>query len=164
MEKFMVYFQQIALANFVGIVLLFLLPFVSVSCGGMAAGELSGKDLALGAKIEQAQSMSHRKQDTTIKSETAAGVALAAAMTGVVGSVLFKGAKHARLVLGLGVLGTGALLWLQHSLNTQAVSRGQGMLLLDWQSAYWLAVELFASVGALAMIWLRNNQTEDRQE
>lgn len=163
MEKFMAYFQKIALANFAGIVLLFLLPFVSVSCGGMAAGELSGKDLALGTKIEQAQSMTQRKQDTTVKSEPAAVVALAAALAGVVGSMLFKGAKHARLMLGLGVLGTGALLWLQHSLNTQAVSRGQGMLVLDWQSAYWLAVELFASVSALAMVWLRIQQTEGRQ-
>jgi hypothetical protein len=159
MEKFMAYFQEIALVNFVGIALLFLLPFVSVSCGGMAAGELSGKDLVLGAQIEHTQPATQRKQDSRVNSEPAAVVALAAAIAGVLGSVLLKGVRHARLVLGLAAFGTVALLWLQHSLNRQAIILGQGMLLLDWQSGYWLALELFVSVGVLAMIWLRTHRT-----
>ena len=157
MEKFVAYFRRITLVNFAGIVMLFLLPFVTVSCGGMSAGELSGKDLTFGTRIEHVQPMTQRKQTTMVKKEPSAVVALAAAVAGIVVSLLFKGVVHGRLVLLLSVLGTGAMLWLHQALNTQAINQGQGMILLDWRPAYWLTLGLFVSAGVMAMIWFKSS-------
>jgi len=157
MEKFMAYFRRITLVNFAGIVMLFLLPFVTVSCGGMSADELSGKDLTFGTRIEHVQPMTQRKQTTMVKKELSAVVALVVAIAGMVGSLLFKGRVHARWVLMLSVLGTSAMLWLQHALNTQALSQGQGMIVLDWRPAYWLALGLFVSAGVLALVWFKSS-------
>ena len=55
MQQVIQYLRAISAAQFAGIVLLFFLPFVEVSCGSMFTVEISGKQFATGGEISVPQ-------------------------------------------------------------------------------------------------------------
>ncbi|MGI6434905.1 MAG: zinc-ribbon domain-containing protein [Syntrophomonadaceae bacterium] len=121
-----------------GIILIcFLLPFMSVSCGGHEIGQVSGIELAFGTDLE----------GEDIDPYPPALFALAAAVIGLVISFWKKGKLLAALA-GLG--GFASLIALQLAINHEVTRpSNDGMIHVTWMNAYYLATILFIAVAVL---------------
>lgn len=147
-------FKLAMIGKYIAILILMALPFVNVSCSGIAAASLSGYDLAVGTTIEQpSQSMFGKSKPKKVPAEVKASVALAAALAGLVAAVAMRGGRQKIGVGAAGIVGTVALVSLMASLNSRIAAETRGVVTLQWTGWIWLTVILFAA-SAAAAIWL----------
>lgn len=133
------------------ILVLFLMPFVSLTCGGATFATFNGAQLVLGAKIEKKDPFSGRITREILKPEP---LALVAALGAAVGLALaFAASKKLRIVSGAASSLTAlALLLLKFRMEQQALQKGEGLLGVSWEFGFWLA--LLAALAASALAFL----------
>jgi hypothetical protein len=122
---------------FVASALCFFLPFVTVSCGGQRVTSFSGLQLATGTTVQQPQMFGTPRQQRVDPDPT---TALAAMCT--LGAVLFSLAG-VRIVPGvLGGFGAVLLLITKARLDNQVQSKGGGLLQIQYEFGFVMAVLL----------------------
>lgn len=160
MQQLIQYVRQISAAQFAGIVLLFFLPFVEVSCGSMFTVDISGQQFATGGKVDvpkmpnaptaapQATAAPSSPQNGNIDMKPSALIAWIAAAVGVVLSLMLG--RVFRIACGaLGGIGAVSLFWLKSQVDSDFSAPGmqqlQGMIQVNYKFAFWLCVILFVT-------------------
>lgn len=142
--------RSISGSLFAAIVLLFFMPFFSVSCGSSTVVEITGMQAATGhpppefrnpidGSIER---MDPQPGDPT--AQAALGVAVAGVVLSVVGGTLLCVLRAA-----LGGVGAGLLLYIKADFDRQILERGEGLVKLDYEVAFWASTFLFATAAAV---------------
>jgi hypothetical protein len=135
---------------FAGSTLCFFLPFVTVSCGGIKAFTLTGRQLATGTTITQPQAFGP-PQTQKIDADPIAAIAGLCGIAGIALSLI--GRKMAIGATASGGLGAFFLLILRSKLNDQLQKESQGMAQASFESGYTLAILLLIA-GAAWNIYL----------
>ena len=128
------------------IIVLFLMPFVEISCGGIVKVQFSGMDLATGKTIEIGE------EEETIDPEPLATIALGCALLGLLAS--FVKSKLARIFnAALGGGGAISLLQLKNKIDKgvgQCIKEGF-MCAADYKFAFWATLILFIAAAAVSI-------------
>lgn len=150
---------------YVGSALCFFFPFVTVSCGGMSAITLSGRQLALGTTIKQAQPFGS-PQAQAIHASPSATVALFCALAGIVLSLIGRRLAVASAASGAG--GAIGLIILQSRLHEQIEEHSGGVARVHLEAGFYLAMILLVTGAAWNLyVWIQDrgirnpNFTED---
>ncbi len=133
--------------SFAAVLVCFFFTFVNVSCQGTRVGSLSGTQLAFGTSIDSKDMWGSEKKQK-VDPEPLATIALVAGVCGL--ALSFAGARTRFLTMLTGVAGGGLLLFLKLKMDEDITKQGDGLLQLDYQPAFILAVVLFfvAAVAA----------------
>jgi len=130
------------------VLLLFLLPWMTVSCSGQKVFTFSGTDLAIGKTVQVPQAFAPPKKENT--REWKATVAFLAAVAGTLAGFLVKVERIQKIVLiSCGGIGGILLFLLRSKLNSDIFLQGGGMIIIDYHFAFWLSMLLFFGVGIL---------------
>ena len=128
------------------ILILFIMPFINVSCSGMADIPLSGLDLAIGETLELKDPFSGKIQEHKLPAEPLASVALLCAIVGLISGLLYS--NRTKLVPPIaGGVGAVILLLLQSQIAEDALKEGEGLLTAHYSFAYWAVLMLFLTVS-----------------
>ena len=130
---------------FVGSVLCFFLPFVTVSCGGVKAFTLTGQQLATGTTLTQPQAFGP-PQTQKIDADPFAAVAALCALTGIALSLIGRRIAAATAISG-GVGGV-SLLIMRSRLDAQLQTQGQGVATATYETGFTLAALLLVAGAA----------------
>jgi hypothetical protein len=130
---------------FVGSVLCFFLPFVTVSCGGVTAFTLTGQQLATGTTLTQPQPFGP-PQTQKVSPDPFAVVAGLCALAGIALSLIGRRLSSAAAVSG-GV-GAVSLLIMRSRLSDQLQSQSQGLAKATYETGFTLAVLLLIAGAA----------------
>jgi hypothetical protein len=131
-------------AIFVASILCFLLPFITVSCGGQKIGSFSGLQLATGTTVDQPQ-MFGPAQKENVDAEPMATIAGLCALVGLGVSFLTKMQLAPAIT---GAIGATSLFLMKTRLDEKIVKQGQGMLQVNYEVGYSLAVLLLIAGAA----------------
>lgn len=137
--------REITVSKFALIILLFLMPFVAVSCDGKPVMKLSGTELVSGKSIETKMPFTGKTEVEEIQPEPYAIAALAASSLGLL-LLLIKGRVSAISSVICGFGGFVSLLLLKFKMEADALKQGQGLFTADVQFAFWLSLLLFAAI------------------
>lgn len=137
------------------ILVFFLMPFATVSCGGAKLLTMNGVQMATGTTMTSPSPLGGRPQERKIAPEPLAMVAavialLALGLAFTKGQVGLLGAKVGATACAV------ALLALKFKVDSDAVHQGQGLLLLQWEFGFWLA--LLAAIGAAVVAFLTTKE------
>ena len=162
-QQLIQYLRGISAAQFAGIVILFFMPFVEVSCGNVFTVEISGKQFATGGEIEipalQAAPATTtvtpaptpgQTQNKNVDQKMSALIAWIAAAAGVVVS-LMAGRNFRIGAAALAGIGTVCMFWLKSDIDKDfsvQLTQAQGILRLDYRFAFWACVILFITAAA----------------
>lgn len=170
-------------ALFLGVLICFLLPFASLSCGGQKLATFSGIQLVLGvdasdvmsdqmAELGQALGEAPAQEEETSR-EPLAIVALLAALAGLVLTLRGPAGLKMKAAAAAGLVGVVALIGLSMSLSSQvrdqAAAEGmegmegmmEGMAMFDvsMEPGYWLALALFAAAAVINGMAVREGKS-----
>jgi len=130
---------------FAASIMAFLLPFITVSCGGQKLASFSGVQLAAGTTIEQ-QQMFGPPQKQKVDPEPAAAIAALCAIAGLLLSL--PGIKTAIASCVSGAFGAISLLVMKSRVDDAIVKKGQGLLQVNYEIGFGLTLLLL--IGAAA--------------
>ena len=138
--------QGISAALFILVLLAFLAPWVSLSCGGTTI-EVTGRELIVG-KIDSDPALGIDSSTAEAEPEP---LAIAALLTAVVGGFLtgLTGQAGRLARAGAGLLGAGLLIALRIDIAREieeALQGQSGIAVVGWEFGWWLAVACFALV------------------
>ena len=136
---------KVSPAIFIASILCFLLPFVTVSCGGQKVASFSGIQLATGTAVEQPQ-MFGPPQKQKVDPDPSAVVAALAAIAGL--GLSFLGARTALGPAVSGGIGAISLLFMKSRLDDQIVKQGHGMLQVNYETGFSLTLLLLLAGAA----------------
>ncbi len=141
---------------FVGSALCFFLPFVTVSCGGVKAFTLSGRQLAMGTTIEQPRPFGGT-QKQPIAADPFAAMAGICAVAGV--ALTLAGRKLSGASAASGGLGAILLLIMRSHLSDQLQKQAMGMAKADFEGGFTITLLLLiAAAGWNAYLFLQNRK------
>lgn len=147
-------------AKFGLILILFLMPFINVSCGGMINIPLSGMDLASGTTIETKDPFSGKKDNHKVNAEPFAAVALGAAVLGLLAG--FANGKPARIVNAIsGGAGVIFLLLLKNKMARDLMREGGWMLSITYEAGFWMVMVLFMLAAGLSIYSISESKMEE---
>lgn len=133
--------------------LLFLLPWITVSCSGQRVFTFSGTDLAIGKNIEVPQAFSPPEKENT--REWKATIAFLVGIAGTLAGFLIKAERVKKIALTVcGISGSVFLLLLKSKLDGEIIKQGAGMVTLDYRFGFWMSILLFFAVGILNILSL----------
>jgi hypothetical protein len=118
--------------------LCFLLPFVSVSCNGRELRSFTGLQMATGTTVQE-QPMFGPPRERNIDPEPLAIVALGCAIAGAVAAMLTRDVRPAVPAVAHGGVAL-SLLALQSKVAGEVGTLGRGMLAVEFEAGYWMAV------------------------
>lgn len=130
---------------FLASILAFVLPFVTVSCGGQKVASLSGVQLATGTTVQQPQVFGP-PQKQRVEPDPAAALAALCAILGLVLS--FLSIKNAIAPAIAGAMGALSLLFMKVRLDDQVVKQGHGMLQVSYEGGFVLTLMLLIAGAA----------------
>ena len=137
-------------AKFGLIIVLFLMPFINVSCSGIVNIPLSGMDLATGKTLAFKEPFSNKVQRQHIEPQPYASLALTFALLGLAaGLVRARPARLANALFGGG--GAGALLMLKQRIDTEVMQQGRGLITVEYQAGFWIVLLLFLAALAVGI-------------
>lgn len=175
MQQVIQYIRAISAAQFAGIVLLFFLPFVEVSCGTMFTVDISGQQFATGGQIDVPQMNNQNSgipgltvtpsttPTTSTTPSTTPGMqnkgidpkisAMAAWILAAVGVVLslMMGRTFRIATAAVGGIGAVLMFWLKSEIDKDLavqVPQVQGFLQVNYKFAFWACVILFLTAAA----------------
>lgn len=137
--------RTLSITQFAAILILFLMPFVNVSCSGMPAAKLTGINLVTGTKIEMQQAFSSQSEIHRIKMEPFAALAISLAGIGLLLNLLTKRKNIKKLNAGIALIGAVSLIALHFKLISDAERKGEGLINLEFTAFFWIALLLFIS-------------------
>ena len=138
--------SRLSAAFFFGTLLCFLLPFVTVSCGGQRVATFTGVQLATGTTVEQPQMFGPPKTQRVSPDPFAAAAGLLALGATVISAVGIKRAVVVPALCGAG--GAASLLLMKLEMDAQINSQSHGVLQPDYEPAFYLAL-LLLGAGAV---------------
>lgn len=131
--------------------LLFLLPWVTVSCKGKKVFTLSGADLAIGKTVEIPQPFDEPKKTKNTR-EIRATIAFLAGIAGILAGFLIKKDRVQQITYAVcGGTGGISLFLLKSNLDREAVAQG---ITVDYQAGFWLTMLFFFGAGILNVLFL----------
>lgn len=131
--------------------LLFLLPWITVSCSGQKVFTFSGIDLAIGKTLEVPQAFDEPNKENT--KEWRATIALLAGIAGTLAGFLIKVEHVKKIALTFcGILGGVFLLLFKSKLDGEILKQGEGIITIDYHFGFWLSMLLFFTVGILNIL------------
>lgn len=133
-------------ATFGMLIFCFFLPFLSASCAGQKLVTLSGLQLAIGTTLEE-PNLFGETREKQIGGEPLAAAALLAAGFGLVLSLVRRSSRTGGRVAG--VVGVVSLSLLKNKIDVEVLREGGGMIQVDYEFGFWIALLLFAVVIAL---------------
>lgn len=134
-------------------VFLFLLPWITVSCGGQKVFTFSGTDLSIGKTVQVPQAFAPPKKENT--REEKATIAFLAGIAGILAGFLIKVERVQKIVLiACGGIGGVFLYLLKNKLDGEIVAKGGGMVTVDYHFGFWLSMLFFSGVGILNVLSL----------
>ena len=137
-------------AKFGLIIVLFLMPFINVSCSGMVNIPLSGMDLATGKTLAFKEPFGNKVQKQRIEPQPYASIALGCAVLGLLlGLVRLRAARLLGALFGGG--GAVALLVLKHQIDAEVLREGRGLITVEYQAGFWIVLLLFLAALAVGM-------------
>ena len=146
-------------AKFGLIMFMFLMPFINVSCSGMVNFPFSGMDLATGTTIETKEPFSGEVKNQKVDAEPFAAIALGAAALGLLFG--FVKAKPARIVNAIaGGAGAVFLLLLKSKIDKDVMKAGGGMISVNYEAGFWIAMLLFVLAVAVSIYALSASETK----
>lgn len=123
-------------------ILLFFLPWISVSCQNMEVGKASGFNLAFGKKIND-QSI----HDTKIT------FLLIITVIALISISIIKDIKPIRIINALlGIIGFLLLLIFKVNLDSQVMKEGQGLIKVSYLFGYWLIFITYPMIAFLNLL------------
>lgn len=129
--------------------LLFLMPFVNVSCSGMVSVKLTGTELSFGKTLQIREPFTGKVRKHQIKPEPLALMAFAAAICGVSVCLAMRNRRVSIVNAALGGFGILFLLLLKSKLDSDVLREGEGMLSISYDFGYWAVVTLFLAISLL---------------
>lgn len=150
--------RTLSITQFASILILFLMPFLNVSCSGMPAAKLTGMNLVTGTKIEMQQAFSGQSKMHRIKMEPFAVLAISLAGIGLLLNLLTKKKSIQRLNAGIAFIGAVSLIALHFKLISDAKSKGEGIIDLEFTPFFWITLLLF--ISALVTSLMRKSPQE----
>ncbi len=142
--------RQVSAGSFFLLLVLFLLPFAKLTCGNQELVKFSGYELAFGKAISVPSGSAFGGSSEQHKSTPTASaiLALAAAVAGaVLCAVKGRGGSITRAVTaGVGLM---MLIWLGAELGDEVSKEGRGVVQLEMDVGYFLALLVFAGAGTL---------------
>ena len=124
---------------FAASILAFLLPFITVSCGGQKVVSFTGLQLATGTTIEQPQMFGPPKRER-VDPEPTVMIAAAAVIAALVLGLL--GARGLKASVAASAIGVASLIATRIRLDDQIAKQGQGMLQVNYEAGFSLTLLL----------------------
>ncbi len=140
--------SRILTRSLLGAVLVFfLLPFTTLTCGGAKLATLNGIQLATGTTLSTRDSLSARAKVETIKPEPLTSVAIIAALAAL--DLAFLKNRGGRLGSGVAAAFCAiTLLAMKMKVDQGTLTQGQGVVGVQWEFGFWMAL-LAALAGAV---------------
>lgn len=126
----------------------FLLPFLTVSCGGMSM-TLSGFQTITGASTEELGEKAHSAR-SRVRGSVSTGLAAFCALIGLLLTLRPGSRLRQGLATGAAALGALSLVLFKASAELAATTQGMGLISLRFGFGYWLS--LLSLVGALVAL------------
>lgn len=143
---------------FAGAILVFLLPFASVSCSGEELMTVSGIQLVTGVTVERSDFFGNQREETVFDPEPLSIVALVAGVLGF-GVAFLRMRPRTIGTTVLGTTGVVALLLLYARATSEASSQAIPMA-VNMELGYWLALLAFGGVAAVnGTLWLQDRES-----
>jgi len=139
--------SKVSAAIFAAAAFCFLLPFVTVSCGGQKVATFSGVQLAFGTEVNQPQ-MFGPAQKKNVDAEPLATLAGLCALLGL-GLGFIESSRAALGPAVSGVVGALFLLLVKSNMDDKIVKQGQGMLQVSYEAGFTLTLLLLIAGAAL---------------
>jgi hypothetical protein len=125
-------------------IICFFLPFVTLSCGGQRAMTFSGMQMAIGTSVDEPQLFGPPRKKP-VEPNPLASLALLCAVLGVILGLTTTSVLSPAIT---GIAGALSLLLAKGRLDDQVLRQGQGMLQVNTETGYIIAVCLFLCVAA----------------
>jgi len=133
---------------------LFLLPFTTLTCGGAKLATLNGVQLATGTALSTRDTLSARAKVETIKPEPLATVAILAALAAL--GLAFARDRKGRLGSGVAAAFCAiTLLAMKMKVDQDTLKQGQGVVGVQWEFGFWMALLAALAGAVLAFIGLK---------
>ncbi len=137
-------------ALFIGALLCFLLPFVTISCQGQALATFSGLDLVIGPEIQEPSMWGEPQKKQLDGSPLMALVALFALIGAAMGVRSRQtGSASPAAFAGIGLV---LLLLVRNQLSTDIVQKGRGVMQLQYEIGFWAMTLMFTGAAALHLL------------
>jgi hypothetical protein len=165
--------KKISLVLFIVVIVVFLLPWITISCAGsnVVAVTFSGLDLVTGKELSPSlgQSTAPTSQQppssfgglsvtgTRLDTNLLVVAALALAIAGVIVSLLRKDSSGVRIVLGL--LGIAVLIFFKYQVDNQVSRATYRIVQVSYLPGYWLAIAAFGSAAVVSFLKPGNNSS-----
>jgi hypothetical protein len=144
--------NRIFTRSLLGIVLvMFLLPFSTVTCSGAKLITMNGVQLVTGTTIENKDPFTGRIKTEKIKPEPLAAVAGIVAIIAL--GLAFVGGKVGKVITAVAsAAGAVALLMLKAKVDQDAIRQGQGLMNVQWEFGFWLALLALIAAAVVSFI------------
>ncbi|MEW5804965.1 MAG: zinc ribbon domain-containing protein [bacterium] len=134
-------------------VLLFLLPWMTVSCGGEKIFTFSGTDLAIGKTVKVPQGFGTAKKENA--RDWRITIAFLAGIAGTLADFLIKVERVQKIVLAVcGSAGCILLYLFKAAGDREIVAQGAGMITVDYHFGFWVSMLLFFGAGIFNILAL----------
>jgi hypothetical protein len=136
----------------IAVLVFFLMPFLTLSCGGAKLVSMSGVNMVVGTTLTSKDPFTDRVKKQEIKPEPMVALALAAAV--VAFGIGFFAGKGKGPLGSMVASGACALLLLlaKFKVDADVVKQGQGVVTAEWEMGFWLA--LLASLALVGLYFL----------
>ena len=134
------------------VLVMFLLPFLTLTCQGSKLITMSGMDLVTGTTIEAKDPFTGRsKTPERTKPEPLAGLAVVAAVAAL--GLSFMAGRTGRTFAGIGAIVSAlALLAMKLKVEDNLAERGKGMFALQWEVGFWLSLLVGIAAAVVAFL------------
>jgi len=138
--------RKIVLGIFILAIILFLMPWIEVSCAGVPIMSTSGFDMVTGS-----YNVPTDYTNNTPQSEIFAILALIAAVVGLIACIIrHKIAFFTRVISG--IAGIVFLIALKLKIDKDIFSQSEGMLQVNYLIGYWLTIIAFVAAIVVSLI------------
>jgi len=133
------------------IILLFLMPFIKISCGGMLNISVTGMELVTGKTLDLNDRFSGKAQARKIDSEPYAVIAFGCAIAGLL--IGFNKARVARFFNAIcGAGGFVFMILLKNKLDKDVTTDIKEGVTLNYEFAFWGVVVLFLAMAVMSFL------------
>lgn len=138
--------RKIVLGIFILAIILFLMPWINISCAGAPIISASGFDMITGAYNVPTDYI-----DSNPQSEIFAVLALIAAIVGLIACLIrHKIAFFTRVISG--IAGIAFLIALKLKIDRDIFSQSEGILQVNYLLGYWLTIIAFVSAIVVSLL------------
>lgn len=141
------------------VLVFFLMPFMTLTCGGAKLITMNGVQLATGTTLESKQPFSGTSKKEQIKPEPLAAIAAIVAIATL--GLAFVGGQFGKISSRIGAGACAlSLLAMKFKVEDNLLKEGKGVVGLQWEFGFWLA--LLASIAVVVISFLPNKDAPSR--